>query len=204
MLILPIALPSGETVVVAPTPYLQLGVYEILRSRLLQYWEASGHCWGDMAADDRCWQLIQQLVALLPRQDKPGTGFPLGEDYLWLEQFLFTDLEQLHTVDPIEQTAKDDEMPPVPSSGDSLADMVADLSMQHGMRDAIAGLERFDLNTMNKVLFRLNENARDPKERQNEELQADYDDWKAQNPHAHLPRLTPLANASRPVPNRVG
>lgn len=189
MLILPIALPSGETVVLSPVPYLQLGAYEVLRSRLQQYWEASDRHWGDVASDDRCWKLVEQLISLLPRQDCPGTGFPLGSDYLWLERFLFTDLDELHKVDPIEQSDRDDDMPPVPSSGDPMADMVADLSMQHGMVDALAVLGRFDLNTLNKILFRLNESARDPKERQNEELQADYDEWKAQNPHAHLPRL---------------
>jgi hypothetical protein len=202
MLILPIALPSGETVVVAPTPYLQLGAYEVLRAGLLQYWESSEHCWGELAADDRVWCLVQQIISLLPRQDRPGSGFSLGDDYLWLERFLFVDLVQLHKVDEIEPTAADEDTQPVPSSGDPLADMVADLSMQHGMGDAIAGLERFDLNTMNKVLFRLNENVRDPKERQNAALQADYDDWKTVNPHAYLPRMN-LANASRPVPNGV-
>lgn len=189
MLILPLPLPSGEVAVLAPVPYLKLGAYEALRSRLQQHWEASEQCIGELVADETAWVLIKQVVTLLPRLDSPQVGFPLGESYLWLESFLFSDLDALHKVEPVESTERDDDMPPVPSSGDPLADMVADFSFQHGSVSAIALLDRFDLQTINQVVKRSNELARDPEERQQEELAIDYNEWKANNQSAYRQSL---------------
>lgn len=181
--------------VVGPVHYWQLGIYDSLHSGLLQAWEASGHCIGDLVADEQCWKMIESVTSLLPRLDAPDkAGFPLGEDYLWLEKFLFRDLVDLHHLDPVLQPSRreeDKDLPPVPSSGDPFADMLADLSLQHGLRDAMEAMKGLDLNTLNKVVFRISEASRDPKERQEEELTADYEEWKAANPFSHLPKRKP-------------
>ena len=194
MLVLPIALPTGAIAVLAPVPYWQLPAYEVIRSRL-QHW--NDPYFGDLAADDRAWAMLQQLINQLPRLDTPGqTGFVLGEEWLFLESFL-SDVETLHEVSPIEPA--DSEATPIPSSGDPRADLLADLSFEHGSESALALLKANDLNTLNHVIKRYNELARDPKEREQEELAIDYADWKKDNQASYRKSLgLPVINRGNP------
>ena len=185
MLVLPISLPTGAIAVLAPVPYWQLLSYEVLRSRLHSYWEDL--YFGDLAADDRAWAMLQQLINQLPRLDAPGqTGFTLGEEWLFLESFL-SDVETLHEVDAIEPAEID--ATPIPSSGDPRADLLADLSFEHGGESALALLKANDLNTLNHMIKRYNELARDPEEREQEAIALDYAEWKQENQTAYRQSL---------------
>jgi hypothetical protein len=181
MLLLP--LPNGRTVLLQPVPFFYVEAYQILRLSLPS-------TIGDIAIDRDAWGRLQKLVLLHPRADVRGEwGFTLPADYSYLDGLL-PKLDELNAVEAIAQPepkqGKAVEIP-IKSSGDSVADLVADLAAIYGVRDALTLLQTFSPDKINKIIYRANERQRPEEDRRDEALSNALEHWnKQQNPFENL------------------
>lgn len=180
MLLLPPSVTGRAGIIILlPVPFL----YASQASFYLEL--LSGVGIGDIAASDDLWVNLQSLINLHPRGDRQDYfGFRLPDSYLGLKE-LVQQLRSLNEAQPLpgrkqQQPMTADKVPPK-SSGDSYADLLADLAQSYGVDGAIQLMEKCSLDQLNHVIFRANELTRDPEERTKEVMEDAHARWIEQN-----------------------
>jgi len=190
---------SEDFAIVAPVKRCDLESFNCLLGHLFHFWQKA-----DYQIDLRCRTLIERIANLLPRIDIQGTG--ISVDSLSVEsleglfigevkndELLPSRLMKLQEFRiPSKKKIKKDGEPltpedvPINSSGLEFADTLATLiSVDDGVLGALRMCEELDAHTINATIFYLNELRRDPKDRLNEYLNEQFEEWKRENQQAY-------------------
>ena len=166
---------SDEMILLGAVPCSRYQAYRVIRAQL------PGKV-GDIAADDYRWGLLQKLVNLHPRMDTSGWGFALPDDYVAIAGIV-EQLDQLNKIDPLPPLeVKTGKPAPIPlkSTGDSYADLISDLTAMCGVEGAIALVESFGPDRINKLITRHNERSIPEEERRAEAQLKALTNWENQ------------------------
>ena len=167
-----------------------------LQTRWLEY----GRFTHLLAKDDACWELMRAIAALFPRYDRPGQwGFdiePLRQNPNEIESLFLLQMDgdqakacrliELNHFEPLPRPPQDEEEAldlAITPSDDPNADLLANLTAGLGDRftEAWAAYTTLSAEEIDRYLFTLNQLRRDPEERKQENLAADYAAWKEEN-----------------------
>jgi hypothetical protein len=96
---------ADKTLELLPVPRSKLPEMRAMFVELQAIWVGNGFGTGETVADDRAWELMSAIAAMLPHKDNPAvTGFnlePLSNDYellekLFLARFVDVGREEAH------------------------------------------------------------------------------------------------------------
>lgn len=192
---------NGDLAYISPVPRSRVTALGILLRQLYDRWISRELSTSDLLNDYGSWQLMLRIANFFPRIDLPEqVGFdvealkddPDQLEALYLAQTEHGDgegelkpakLVELSCFEPIELPLwrQDDDVDPIPSSGDADMDLLAMLSASTTAQDAAFVMDRLTTEQMDRYLFYLAEIRRDPEERQQENLAEDYLAWKSEN-----------------------
>lgn len=193
---LDIRFPDGKVVFLGRLPRSRMNVLNTLLTELRQRWEAFGFFTYLLVRDSSSWDLMQTIIQLFPRFDRPGEwGFdlqPIREDAQQLERLFLADvldnqyrpplLIALHSFIPmpVPKWRQDDaEDQGVDSTGDPDVDLLASLTVGlESAKDAFFIFNTLDAEQIDKYLHQINELRRNPEDRAEEKLADDYVAWK--------------------------
>jgi hypothetical protein len=187
--------PDGGVVLVGRVARSRLGALEALLQVLQQRWLAVDRSVGVMVSDPATWDIFLRIANLLPRYDVPGQlGFdlePLRKEWEQLEELFICQgdesnyqpckLVEMLRFEPTPRPAWQEDLDPIPSSGDSEMDLLAGLAVGFSAREAIELWNLLDAESIDRFLAHTNELRRDPEDRQMENLAEDFAAWKADN-----------------------
>lgn len=135
--------------------------------------------------------LMQRILNLCPRLDLPGVfGCPIAQlEQATLVKLFFgdqnemADLTKLQLYTPLETQPwrLDSENEPIPNTDDPDMDLLASLSAAFSPTDALLLLKTLAPRQIDRLLWETAEIQRDPKERAQESLGADFAAWKDEN-----------------------
>lgn len=192
-------LTDGRLVLMGRLPRSRLGAFEAMLTPLQHRWLELQQVTTLLVQDKGNWELMQNIIDLFPRYDRPGTWgvdiTPLRDDVRQIESLFLYDQDEAGTVLPCrlislhEYTAierprwqnDDSEDLSIDSSGDPDMDLLASLAVGFSAREAFEIFDRLDAESIDRFLFYSNELRRDPEDRKAENLAQDYAEWKQDN-----------------------
>lgn len=194
-----IVYPNGDLAYLSPVPRSRVANLSLLLQQLYDRWIEKKLATNELLNDYGSWQLMTRIANLFPRIDLPGVlGFDLEalkDDPDQLEALFLTQTEdgegelkpaklvELGCFEPLEIPfwRQDDDVDPLPSSGDADMDLLAMLTTSTTAQDAAFVMDRLTTEQLDRYLFYLAELRRDPEDRKQENLAEDYLIWKNEN-----------------------
>lgn len=191
-------------VLIMPTPFVRLTVLQFYLDQLISLWQDYNFDTEVLIA--RHLDLLNKVTQLLPRMDTPPRQFSTGWDVslMSLQQvqdfFLYrldeyqnvipSFISEIHTpkespkqvpLEPEEGQSVDDWLPPVPSCGNSMIDLMGQFLSTLGV-GVLELVERMDFVSIQQLIEVYNISQQTPDDRRKEFLNKKYTEYKERNP----------------------